>query len=288
MTAPQPGPLVVKVGGSCVDDLDAPWWTDLADLAAGNQKVVVVHGWSRPLAAHCAAAGRETTILKDRYGNQSRLTTADTIADITAVSAIIRTHIAGLLAAHAIATTHVNGADGLLRAGRGERYYWSGKTLIEIDNRVGPIRSVDTDKLFPDPHAQVSIVTPLATDPDGRTVNTDGDRAAAAIAAASAAEVLTLVTNVSHLLVDGTPVTHISHEDAVILRDSNVATGGMKKKLRAADEALTGGVARVTLGSGPASALRAGVAGTSVTAAGPGLAAAPATSALAEGASAHG
>lgn len=42
----------------------------------------------------------------------------------------------------------------------------------------------------------------------------------------------------------------------------------MRKKLRAADEALAGGVQRVTLGSGLTSSLRDGHAGTSITSAG--------------------
>lgn len=270
MTAVAAAPIVVKVGGSCVDDLSHEWWNDLACLATetGSTRLVLVHGWSTPLAAYAASTGRSTTVLRDRFGNQSRLTTDQTIEDIHTVSAALASRIAGLLGARGVSSTRVIGDNGLLHADHGERYYWEGKTLVEIDNRVGPIRRVDPELLFPSSSARVTIVTPLALDPSGRTVNTDGDRAAAAIAAACRAPVLTLVTNVSHLLVAGEPVHEISREAAAVLRDNNIASGGMRKKLRAADEALAGGVQRVTLGFGLTSSLRDGHAGTSITSAG--------------------
>ncbi|MET7362150.1 hypothetical protein ABZS76_27475 [Streptomyces sp. NPDC005562] len=110
----------------------------------------------------------------------------------------------------------------------------------------------------------VCVVTPLARNAAGQEVNTDADRAAAAIAGATGAQVLVLLTDVPHLRVDGSPVRHITREAAIRLRDT-VATGGMRKKLRAACEALDRRVPRVVIGNDMVTALLATRTGTLVT-----------------------
>ena len=81
-------------------------------------------------------------------------------------------------------------------------------------------------------------------------VNVDGDRAAAAIAAALGAETLLLLTNVPGLLRhfpdESSLISHIPR--AEIDDYLPVAEGRMKKKVLGASEALMGGVGRVILG----------------------------------------
>ena len=57
-----------------------------------------------------------------------------------------------------------------------------------------------------------------------------------------------------YLLIDGEPVRRISAAAAAAFRDKG-ATGGMRKKLRAAGEGLDEGVERVVIGSAPVSEL---------------------------------
>lgn len=260
MNAPDTIPVVVKVGGSCLDDLSDGWWDDLT--AQGREHpLVLVHGWSKPLRQLGERHDRPATMLRDRYGNQSRWTTPEVIRDIKTVSARLGDDILDRLRRGGITAERVLGSEGLIRAGAGERWWWRDKELVELENLVGPITGADPAAL-PEPrpgHAQ--LVTPLARNAAGQEVNTDGDRAAAAIAGASGARDLVLVTNVSHLLVDGEPVHRISAQDAAEFRDRG-ATGGMRKKLRAAGEALERGVERVVIGSAPISDLLAGRTGT--------------------------
>jgi len=78
-------PLVVKLGGSRLDDLDDAWWDDLA--AHGRARpLVLVHGWSKPLKQLDARHRDPAAILRDRYGNQSRWTTPAVIEDILLVN----------------------------------------------------------------------------------------------------------------------------------------------------------------------------------------------------------
>ncbi|WP_037908613.1 amino acid kinase family protein [Actinacidiphila yeochonensis] len=256
-------PLVVKLGGSCLDGLAGDWWDDLAALAQ-DRPLVLVHGWSKPLKRLRPRYSEPSAILRDRYGNQSRWTTPEVIADIKTVSAELAEDVLGRLDRRGVGGERLLGSDGLVGAGEGERWWWREKQLVELENLVGPITSVDPTPLKGLRPGHAHLVTPLARNSAGQEVNTDADRAAAALAGAVGATDLVLVTDVAHLLVDGAPVDRITAAAAAAFRDSG-ATGGMRKKLRAAGEALDQGVERVVIGSAPVSDLLAARTGTVIT-----------------------
>ncbi|GLY48972.1 hypothetical protein [Lentzea sp. NBRC 102530] len=256
-------PTVVKLGGSCLDGLDGSWWDDLA-AHGRSTPLVLVHGWSKPLKRLSEREGKRLEILRDRYGNQSRWTTPEVIEDIKTVSAEIAGEVISRLERRGITVERLLGSDGLVSAGAGERWWWREKQLVELDNLVGPITGVDPASFKNLQPGHAHVVTPLARNAAGQEVNTDGDRAAAAIAGGLGATDLVLVTDVAHLLVDGEPVRRISAKAAAAFRD-NGATGGMRKKLRAAGEALERDVARVVIGSAPVTDLLADRTGTTIT-----------------------
>ncbi|MCU1681773.1 MAG: argB 2 [Amycolatopsis sp.] len=256
-------PTVVKLGGSCLDDLAGAWWDDLAGHGQSNP-LVLVHGWSKPLKRLNPRYREPSAILRDRYGNQSRWTTPEVIADIRAVSAGIGKDVISRLERRGITAERLLGSDGLVSVGEGERWWWLDKQLVELDNLVGPITGVDPAALKNLQPGHAYLVTPLARNTVGQEVNTDADRAAAAIAAGVGATDLVLVTDVAHLLIDGEPVRRISAGAAAEFRDKG-ATGGMRKKLRAAGEAIDQGVARVVIGSAPVTDLLADHTGTVIT-----------------------
>jgi acetylglutamate kinase/acetylglutamate/LysW-gamma-L-alpha-aminoadipate kinase len=256
-------PIVVKLGGSCLDDLDGAWWNDLAEHAA-HRPIVLVHGWSKPLKRLSPRYSEPSAMLRDRYGNQSRWTTPEVIADIKSVSTEMALEVERRLGRRGVGMYRVVGSEGLVHAGEAERWWWHGKQLVELENLVGPITDVDPAPLKTLRPGHVHLVTPLARNKDGKEVNTDADRAAAAIAGAVDATDLILVTDVAHLIIEGKPVREISAEAAAAFRDKG-ATGGMRKKLRAAGEAIDRGVERVVIGSAAVSALLAGSTGTIIT-----------------------
>ncbi|MER7754705.1 acetylglutamate kinase [Kitasatospora sp. NPDC097643] len=258
-----PTPTVVKLGGSCLDGLDGTWWDDLAEHGR-RHPLILVHGWSKPLRELNPRYSEPSAILRDRYGNQSRWTTPEVIADIKTVSAALAEDVFARLKARGITAERLLGSDGLVQAGPGERWWWRDKQLVELDNLVGPITGVDPAPLKNLQPGHAYLVTPLARNAAGQEVNNDADRAAAAIAGAAGATDLVLVTDVAHLLIDGEPVRRISAADAAAFRDKG-ATGGMRKKLRAAGEALDGGVERVVLGSASVTDLLDARTGTLIT-----------------------
>ncbi|MFJ4521082.1 acetylglutamate kinase [Streptomyces sp. NPDC088810] len=256
-------PTVVKLGGSCLADLDGGWWDDLAEHGR-ERPLVLVHGWSKPLKQLSPRYSEPSAILRDRYGNQSRWTTPEVIEDIKTVSAELGREVLRRLEQSGIAAERLLGSDGLVSAGAGERWWWKDKQLVELENLVGPITGVDPAPLTKLEPGRAYLVTPLARNAAGQEVNTDADRAAAAIAGATGATDLILVTDVAHLLIDGEPVREITAQAAAEFRDKG-ATGGMRKKLRAAGEALDRGVERVVIGSAPVTDLLAARTGTVIT-----------------------
>ena len=256
----EPLPVVVKLGGSCLENLDAAWWDDLA--AHGRERpLILVHGWSKPLKRLNPRYTEPSAILRDRYGNQSRWTTPEVIEDIKTVSAEMAEAVLGLLEARGISAARLLGSNGLVYAGEAERWWWQGKQLVELENLVGPITDVDPTPLKDLRPGHAHLVTPLARNKAGLEVNTDADRAAAAVAGAVHASDLILVTDVQHLLIDGNPVRALTAEAAAAFRDKG-ATGGMRKKLRAAGEAIEQGVGRVVIGSAPVTDLLTAQTGT--------------------------
>jgi [amino group carrier protein]-L-2-aminoadipate 6-kinase len=94
------------------------------------------------------------------------------------------------------------------------------------------------------------VLTPPAISYEGDAINVDGDRAAAATAAALGSETLVILSNVPGLLEDASDETslvrHVSADgiDEVV----EFAKGRMRMKLLGAREAIVGGVRRVVLG----------------------------------------
>ncbi|MWA08345.1 amino acid kinase family protein [Streptomyces sp. BA2] len=262
-TPHQPPAIVVKLGGSCLDSLNGPWWDDLARLGQ-ERPLVLVHGWSRPLQRLDSRHRQPEAILRDRYGNQSRWTTPKVLDDIRTVSTALSEEILEELHQRAMTTERLLGSDGVISAGPAERLWWQDHQLIELDNLVGPPTSVNTAPLKHARPGHIPLLTPLARNTAGQEVNTDADRAAAAVAGALRAAELVVVTNVSHLMVDGKPVRRVAAQTATRLRDT-VATDGMRKKLRAACEALAQNVERVIIGNAPLTALLTARTGTIIT-----------------------
>src|SRR5947209_3586446 len=96
-----------------------------------------------------------------------------------------------------------------------------------------------------------SAAIPLALGHEGERLNVDGDRAAAAVAAALHADTLVIMTNVPGLLANADDNTTLIRTIAADqLPDyMGCAQGRMRKKLLGAQEALQGGVSKVCIGS---------------------------------------
>ena len=265
--------MVVKCGGNPAVDTDAIC-RDIAGLTRAGRAVVLVHGGSADIDALAARLGVPQRIQVAPDGVAARRTDAATLEVVTlALAGLVKPRLVAALSRHGTTGVGLTGIDGgLLRARRKapQRALIDGRLILVRDSHAGTVHHVETGLLAALlDRGIVPVVSPPALCDDGRAVNVNADRAAAAIAAALRAE-LFLLTGAPGVLAD--PADEASVHDAVELAATGppprAAAGGMALKLIAAREALAGGATRVRIADGrvarPVHAALAG-AGTEVT-----------------------
>ncbi|MFB6354396.1 MAG: acetylglutamate/acetylaminoadipate kinase [Halobacteriales archaeon] len=251
--------VVVKIGGArAVDPAGA--LADVADLVADGESVVVVHGGSTAVDETLERLGIEPEYVETPAGVVGRFTDAETMDVFEMVFGRLNTELVVGLQNAGVDAIGLNGADGKLLAGPRKsavRVVEDGKRKIRRGDHSGTIESVNADLLrgvLADGYTPVVGPPMLAAegDEDDRrwlAVNTDADRAAAAIAGALGAT-LVVLTDVPGILADpDDPATLIEQvatpEELDALAD--VAEGFMRRKVMAATEALDGGAAEVVV-----------------------------------------
>jgi acetylglutamate/LysW-gamma-L-alpha-aminoadipate kinase len=150
----------------------------------------------------------------------------------------------------------LSGLDGRIFEGRRKdtlRVRVGGRRLVLRDDWTGTVDQVNTDLLRLLLGAgYLPVLTPPGSSERGEAINVDGDRAAAAVAAAFGAEALVILSNVPGLLKtfpdESTLIREIPRARAAEFLE--VAQDRMKKKVLGAIEALEDGVAKVIFADG--------------------------------------
>ncbi len=242
--------LVVKLGGGAGLDLAA----SVADLAtvAAQRPLVIVHGVSDAANKLCEARGIPVRTITSPSGHSSRYTDAATRDVFVEAAAGVSAEIVRLFTAHGVNAQRVENTIQGQRKGA-VRAVVDGRVRVIRDNYTGSITGVDAAPIREVLVAGVVPVLPpeAFSDADG-LLNIDGDRGAAAVAAALGADDLVILSNVRGLYRNfpdedsfvGT-ISHSQLDDAM-----DWAQGRMKRKVLGAQEALEGGVTRVTIADG--------------------------------------
>jgi acetylglutamate/LysW-gamma-L-alpha-aminoadipate kinase len=266
--------VVVKIGGArAVDPAGA-----LADVADLDEDVVVVHGGSTAVDELLDRLGIDPEYVETPDGVMGRFTDEATMDAFTmAMAGSVNTDLVTGLRNQGVDAVGLSGVDGGLLTGPRKsavRVVEDGKRKIRRGDHSGTIRDVDTDlleTLLDDGRVPVAGPPMLGAEGEGgpyTAVNTDADRAAAAVAGALDAS-LVVLTDVPGLLRD------VDDPDSVIDRVETAdgldearaaAEGFMGKKVMAAVEALEGGAERVVVADANAeSPVAAALAGTGTT-----------------------
>ena len=242
--------IVVKMGGG--GDIDPQPLLD--ELAGLDAPWVLVHGGNAELSDLQRRLGEDPEFLTSPSGHVSRRTDERVVANIqrTYRGRINNDLVLRLqnLGCDAVGLSGVDG--GIWRATRKPnlRTVVDGRKVLVRDDRTGTIHTVDTRllRLLLDGGYRPVLTLPALAD-DGTAVNVDGDRAAAAVAAALGAETLVNLSDVPGLLRDvSDPTSLVAHIPADRLAEYEpLALGRFRKKLMAAGEALSSGVRRVVL-----------------------------------------
>jgi acetylglutamate/LysW-gamma-L-alpha-aminoadipate kinase len=247
-------PIVVKVGGSAGIDLDR-FADDVATLVKAGSPMVVVHGGSAETNAVAEALGHPPRFVTSPSGFTSRYTDRRTLEIFEMVyCGSVNKGLVERLQQRGVDAVGLSGMDGRLWTGpRKEaiRALEKGRVRMIRDSLTGTVEKVNVTLLRALMAAgHLPVLTPPALSNDGVAINVDGDRAAAATAAALEADTLLLLSNVPGLL------RRFPDEESLVPTLARGAIDGalewaegrMRIKLLGAREALEGGVARVVLG----------------------------------------
>jgi [amino group carrier protein]-L-2-aminoadipate 6-kinase len=246
--------IIVKVGGGAGIDYDA-LCADIAGLWAAGLRMALLHGGSHETNLLAERLGHPPRFVLSPSGYSSRYTDRATLEIfMMAYSGKVNKLIVERLQRLGANAIGLSGLDGRLLEGRRKaviRIVEDGKQKVLRDDWTGTVERVNSGlivALLDDGY--LPVIAPLASSFDGEAINVDGDRAAAAVAAALGAEALLLLSNVPGLLRafpdESTLIPHI--ERAAVEEFLPIAQGRMKKKVLGAAEALAGGVGRVVLG----------------------------------------
>jgi acetylglutamate/LysW-gamma-L-alpha-aminoadipate kinase len=251
--------VVVKIGGAkAVDPAGAVG--DVADLVGNGDPVGVVHGGSTAVDDLLDRLGIEPTYVETPNGVVGRFTDEATMEAFTMAMGRVNTDLVAAFREAGVDAVGLSGVDGGLVTGPRKsavRVIEDGKKKIKRGDHSGRIESVNAElleTLLEDGYTPVTGPPMLAD--DGVPVNTDADRAAAAVAGALGAT-LVILTDVAGVYADpddpGTlieSVTTPAEYDAL----TDAAEGFMTKKVMAATEALERGASEVIVADANADA----------------------------------
>lgn len=248
-------PIVVKIGGARAVNPGGAL-ADVAALIESGAKVIVVHGGSTAVDDTLEQLGKEPEYVETPSGVVGRFTDEETMDVFSMVlPGKLNTDLVVALQNEGVNTVGLSGVDGGLLTGARKsavRVVEDGRKKIRRGDHSGRIESVNSELLET---LLAAGYTPVVTVPmladDGVAVNSDADRAAAAVAGAVGGE-LVLLTDVPGVLSD------LEDKSSVIERVetpeeyehlTDVAEGFMSRKVMAATEALDGGAMRATIAS---------------------------------------
>ncbi len=248
--------VVIKIGGG--EGIDPTACTnEIAELVRAGVRVVLVHGGSHETNELAAALGHPSQTITSPGGHQSRRTDRRTLEIFEMVyCGKVNKAVVESLRGAGVDAIGLSGIDAGIWTGRRKDAIRAvdkdGRTMIVRDDLSGRVESVDAAflNLLLDA-GRVPVLTPPAITPEGVAINVDADRAAAATAVALGADELLLLSNVPGVLRDpsdrGSLIESVDCETLDVVREA--ASGRMKNKVLAAEEAMQGGVSRVVIGS---------------------------------------
>jgi acetylglutamate/LysW-gamma-L-alpha-aminoadipate kinase len=251
---------VVKVGGArAVDPAGA--LGDVATLVADGAEVVLAHGGSTAVDETLERLGIDPEYVETPSGVVGRFTDEETMEVFEMVlPGLLNTDLVAALRSEGVDAVGLSGVDGGLLSGPRQsavRVLEEGTRKIRRGDHSGRLSAVNGDllaTLLADGYTPV-VSPPMAgqEERDGEAVvtpvNTDADRAAAAIAAELGAT-LVVLTDVPGILADPDDETTLIERvetPADWERLSGVAEGFMGRKVMAIEEALEAGAARAVV-----------------------------------------
>lgn len=228
---------VIKVGGAALND--ATWLDRFADAASqGTNARVIVHGGGPDITSLAAQLDVETS-----FAPSGRRITSIEAMDVTSMvlNGRVNKRIVRSLRARGLDAFGLSGEDGGVIVGALAQNGALGRVGEVISVRSSLLKALLGANMVP-------VLSPVSIGTDFGALNINADEVATAVAQKMEAAELLFLTDVAGVRNGNVTLDSIGASDAQRLIDSEVATGGMALKLRAAVAALKSGVAKVRVG----------------------------------------
>lgn len=236
--------VVLKCGGSSIDDLSDTFFYNLKSLMTAGIKPVIVHG-----------GGPAIQRLLDQLNIESEFVdglrkTTEEMMDVVEMVLVGKVNPAFTRRVNAmgISAVGISGSDmNLLQA-----------DAINFDRYgfVGEVSEVNTDYIHQLLEAGiVPVISPIAIGKDQKRYNINADTAAGAVASALHAKQLIFVTDVPGILKDDKLLESVTTEEVDQFIADGTIYGGMIPKVKAAVSGLMGNVDEVMIVNGKKSEL---------------------------------
>jgi acetylglutamate kinase len=238
--------FVVKYGGHAMGDPEAAhdFAEDVVLLKAVGINPIVVHGGGPQIGAMLKASGIES-----RFIDGLRVTDAETakIAEMV-LSGAINKEIVSWIGKAGGRAVGLSGKDGrMVVAEKVRRTQKDPDSNIEREIDLGFVgEPSDVDRRVIDTVSKagmIPVIAPIAIGEDGETYNVNADTMAGAIAIATGATRLFLLTDVTGVLDKNKQLlTDLTPRQIDALREDGTISGGMIPKLETCVDAVEGGV----------------------------------------------
>jgi len=241
--------FVIKAGGGVFGNaaLTQSLIEQISILHYMGVRVVMVHGGGPQVTEVSDAMGVKTQMV------QGRRVTDEKSIEVTSMvlNGLINTRILAICRELNVQAVGISGVDaGLVQAHKRKPIRLEGSDELVDFGLVGDIDRIDPSAIRNLlENGYLPVISPLSADERGTLLNINADTVAAAIGAALSAEKLILCTGAPGILErledPGSLISYTDLEGLAKLRDSGSISDGMLPKVRAIENAITGGVRRV-------------------------------------------
>ncbi|WP_110929072.1 acetylglutamate kinase [Bacillus massiliglaciei] len=234
--------LVIKCGGSIIDELSESFFSSIKTLQNEGHQIVFVHGGGPDI---------NTMLKKEKiepvFENGLRKTTEEVLGVVELIlSGKSNRSLCHKLEMHGIKSVGLNGSDGGMLTGE-----YIDKAIL---GAVGEIKEVKPDVAgILLENGYCPVLTPISVTPDGQKLNVNADMAAGAVAKALSAEKCLFVTDVQGVLEEKKVIPELTKQETEKLISEGQIYGGMIPKVRTALNVLEKGVEEVMIVSGKSS-----------------------------------
>jgi len=231
--------ILIKCGGSVIDQLTQDFFISLKELMENGYKLVFVHGGGPDINQML-----ELYQVKPEFHEGLRKTTEETMEIVEMVlSGKTNRKLVHLLTKHGLNGIGINGTDD----------HCIEASIIDEEKLglVGNVTSVNSKLIsYFLQENYIPVITPLGATKDGKKLNINADYVASAVANSLNVEQCLFVTDVPGVIIDGELRQVLAQEEIEYYIEEGQISGGMIPKVTSALSALQSGLNSVMIISG--------------------------------------